>query len=203
MAQAAVGRPLGEPDLRHERRLHPVRLLVRSRRVAERSRPGLDGFQQLDELRELAVVEARTHPPRVQEIAVVVDAQDERAEIHPRLARLGPARDDELLFGQDLDLAPVGCALAGMVERRRLLRDQAFPAAGDRALVHLPAVAEHDLADADDGRRCAGQEPFERLPALGERTAAEVSGAVAQDVEADVCAVARSSLQVLEAGRIA
>ncbi len=55
------------------------------------------------------------------------------------------------------------------------------------------------MRSVDDVRGLEAEDAFERLPALGQRTAAKIRGAVAQDVEADVGAVGRAALQVLKA----
>src|ERR1700730_14667605 len=105
MAQAAVGRPLGELDLGDERRLHPMGLFVRSRRILDRALAGLERLEERNQLCELTVVEAGAHAAGVeQRLAAIVDTEQEGAEVKARLLWLSPAGDDEFLFEENLEL---------------------------------------------------------------------------------------------------
>src|SRR3954452_14332466 len=79
MPELVVVGPLGEPDLRDERRPHPMRALVGLRPARERALGGFDRPQQAHYAGELAVVEAR---------AGVTDV-DETGERRGRRARRG------------------------------------------------------------------------------------------------------------------
>ena len=122
----------------------------------------------------------------VDEARSFIDAQQERAEPGACLARLGPASDDKLLLLGDLDLAPVRCPLARLVEGIRVLRDQAFPPLLEGALVQRTAVATHHLADAQAGIAIALEEALDNRAALAERHVSQVAAALAQHVEDDV-----------------
>src|SRR5439155_25844817 len=107
-------------------------------------------------------------------------------EVRPRLPRLGPAADDEFLLVDDLDLVPVGRALAGLVRRGCMLGDQALPAVPQRLLIERAAVAAHRRAEADGRRRLfLGEQSLERRAALHERAIAQVSFVLAEKVEGD------------------
>src|SRR5262249_12267597 len=146
--------------------------------------------------------------------AIVVDAEQQRAEVRARLARFGPAADDEFLFLMDLDLAPVGRALARLVERRRVLDDQPLPSLLHRFVVRRASVAANLAADPETRRARAREEPLGRGAALDGRPIAPVLRAVLQKVENDEGDAAgtvdggrigemNASLQILKSGRLA
>src|SRR6185295_10282851 len=229
MTQPGVRRPLGELDLRDQLGTDPVRALVGLRPLLERALLRLERLQELHHLCQLLLVEAGAGVAGIDQVGAFVDAEQQRAEVRARAARLGPAADDELLLANELQFPPVGRALAGLVERVRLLRDQALPAARHRLVVEGLSVAAHLLADAENRRRGPAEQLFERLPPLGQRPPAVVGGAVAEEVERDErdapAGVGRfrigtrapgsrrrvaspssevdAALQVLEAGRVA
>src|SRR5262249_12600174 len=90
MPELLVVRPLGEADLRDELRLDPVRPLVGLDRVAEGRRLDLERRQETHHARELALVESRADVSDVLQAAltaIVVDAEQQRAEVRARLAR--------------------------------------------------------------------------------------------------------------------
>src|SRR5207244_11805532 len=70
--------------------------------------------------------------------ALPILAEQQSAEWAPGCARLGPAADDELLLVQDLQLPPVVCRLAGVVDGVDPLRNQPFP-----SLFQRPRSEEH------------------------------------------------------------
>ncbi len=69
-------------------------------------------LEQLEKPRQFLFVEAGADMTGIDERAALVHAEKQRAEIQPGVPRLGPAADDEFLFLNDLELAPVGRALA-------------------------------------------------------------------------------------------
>ena len=72
--------------------------------------------QQPRDAIEFLLIESRADragPP--QRAAVVVVADEQRSEVLARLARLGPAADDELLLLEELHLAPRRRALAAVI----------------------------------------------------------------------------------------
>src|SRR5581483_12119214 len=103
MPQLAVRGPLGEYDMRDELGLDPMRTLVRLGPRRERAFGRLERLQQFRDARELLLVEAGAGVSGVDErsrLAIrrsrLVHAQQQRAEVAARVARLGPAADDEL-----------------------------------------------------------------------------------------------------------
>ena len=150
MTQHTVACPLGELDLRDERRRDPVRPLVRLRRRLERTTPYFDWLEPLHQTRELALVEAGADVSRVNKVTLAVHADEQRAEVRAGLPRLGPAADHEFLFVHDLQLAPVGRPLARQIARLRAFGDQSFPSAIEGALIQRAAVAVRDVADTQD-----------------------------------------------------
>src|SRR2546426_9776943 len=112
MSKDAVCRPLGEPHLSDEFRLHPVRRFVLRRQRPERRRLRLERLQQSHDLLELSAVEARADMAGVFEFVAVIHAENERAEMRPRLSRLAPSGDDEFLLLYELEFSPVGRSLA-------------------------------------------------------------------------------------------
>jgi hypothetical protein len=67
-----------------------------------------------------------------------------------------------------------------------VLGDESFPAFGQRIFVEGGTVAADLPADADDRRLGAGENPLERLAALGEGAVAPVLASFFQHVEHDV-----------------
>ncbi len=212
MAELVVVGPLGELHLRDELRLHPVRRLVRGRRRhIERTRRRLQPRQLGHHARQLRVIEPAADVRDVDELLALVDAEQQRAESAARAARLGPSADDELLLADELQLRPIGRALARDVFGRRALGDQAFPAFGNRSTVELAPVAGHLLGDAQKRRAGIAEDAFERGAPRDQRHAAQVVRAVGNDVERDerrgrvVGLVHRlhvdAALEVLEADR--
>ena len=107
MAQQAIAGPLRESHLRDEIGLHPVRPLQRLEPVRERAFRHVPRSKEPGQPIQLRLVEAgadRSRPSQRSVIVVVADEQ--RAEVLPRLPRLGPAADDELLLLDEFELAP-------------------------------------------------------------------------------------------------
>jgi hypothetical protein len=188
LPQLAVRGPLGEAHLRDQLRPDPMRPLVGLRHLGERALARFETFQHRHHPGQLALVEAGAGVPHVdQPSGIVVHAHEQRAEIRPRLPRLGPAADDELLFVEEFDLAPVGRALARLVERHRVLRDQPFPFLIDRLPVQRASIAPHDGAEPHDRRRLGLREhPFQCGAALDERAVAQIARVLAEQIEGDV-----------------
>src|SRR5262249_28365070 len=142
MAQLAVVGPFRELDLCDEIRFYPVRRLVRLDGARERRLLRLALLQQRRNPLELLLIESGAGVADVDEFAVLVDAEQQRAEVRARLPRLGPAPDNELLFVKQLDLAPRRTAPPRLVERGGFLRDEAFPSLFLRARVQRTRVAD-------------------------------------------------------------
>ena len=158
--------------------------LVRFRPLTERAVLRLERREQLHHARKLALVETCSRMAHVnQPPIIVVHAKQQRAEVCARLTRLGPAADDEFLLVDDFQLAPVGRALARLVERVGVLRDQPFPSALQRFLIERAAVAAHLLAQAEHRRSGFREEVFERGAPLVQRPPAVIDLPVAKKVE--------------------
>src|ERR1041384_8678716 len=102
MPQLPVAGPRGELDLRDELGPRPVRPLFRLRLRGERTLFRFERLEELHHARELLLVEAGARVTRVDERAVLVHAEQQRAEVRARVPRLGPAADDEFLLVDDL-----------------------------------------------------------------------------------------------------
>src|SRR5262249_37524317 len=129
-------------------------------------------FQQRRDTRQLLLIEAGACVTDIDELAVFVHAEQQRAEVRPRVARFGPAGDDELLLVLQLELAPCGAATPGFIERAGFFRDQSFPAFFLRARVQLARVARDLLADPNHSGWRSAEAPDRLLEAaatLGQR----------------------------------
>src|SRR5207253_2421152 len=161
--QPAVGGPFGEFDLRDQLGSHPMCALVRFRPPAKRTFFRFARLQELHHAGELFFVEARSRVTDVDQISVlVVHAEQQRPEVRPRLPRLGPPADDELLLVDDFQLTPVRRPLARLVLRIGALGDEAFPAVVERLFVERAAVAALHRAETQQRRAGPSEQPFER-----------------------------------------
>jgi hypothetical protein len=90
-----------------------------------------------------------------------------------RTARLGPAADDELAVLEELELAPLGAALARAIRRARVLHDQPFPSLGLCLLVQCPPIVRHLRREPDErrGGRMLGEQRLEHGAPLSQRAA--------------------------------
>ena len=178
MPQPALVGPLGEAHLRHQLGLHPVRRLVgHRRRHVEGRRLARKRRQQLRQPCQLDLGKPRADVPDVGEPAlVVVDAEQQGAEVRAVAARLGPAADDELLRVLQFELGPVGGPLAREVARRGPLGDQAFPAPRHRLAVQVAAVLAHLRRQAQQRRAGIAEDAFQRGAPRGQGQPAQVVG---------------------------
>src|SRR5262245_23728152 len=81
VAQLAVARPLGEPDLHHQLRSHPAGAVLAHQTPGERGRLLLDGRQQTVQAAQGGFVEAGADLAGVDEVASVVVAEQQRAQL--------------------------------------------------------------------------------------------------------------------------
>src|SRR5262245_10075706 len=125
MAQPAVPGPFGEADLSDELRLHP-RHGALADRVAERRVVAAPVTQLLAQGTQQRAVEAGADLAGVAQLAVVVVAHEQRAELDPGALGLGEAADHQLLAVRALELQPVARAPAA-VGALGPLGDQPFP----------------------------------------------------------------------------
>src|SRR5438477_12645128 len=133
--------PFHELELCHERRLDEMRRLRRRAHI-ERAGLRLERLHQALQLLERRVGEAGPHLARINEFAVPVVADQQRARLATTLAlALQPARDNQLLPVAVLDLDPRSASPPGLVRGVELLRHDAFEAC-------LRARLEHRLAAA-------------------------------------------------------
>ncbi len=105
----------------------------------------------------------------------------------PRVSRLGPAADDELLLLVELQLPPRRAAAARLVRRLPVLDDEPFPSFLQRPRVQRAAVALDLLAQANRVRLRlrSAEQSFEPHAALDERQAAQIVLPLAQQIERD------------------
>ena len=186
--------------------------LVRFRPPAKRTFFRFARLQELHHAGELFFVEARSRVTDVDQISVlVVHAEQQRAEARPRLPRLGPPADDELLLVDDFQLTPVRRPLARLVLRIGALGDEAFPAVVERLFVERAAVAALHCADTQQRRAGPAEQPFENRASFDERQVAQVAAAANEHVERDERHVVRRRrrgdvnppLELLESARLA
>src|SRR6185503_1747063 len=113
---------------------------------------------------------AGTDLARVLQPAVLVDSHEQRPEVHGLARSLGPATDDELLLGPDLDLLPGQRSLPGQVRRAAVLRHDPLEAACLGRLEERDPVCLDVLAEADPRVRAEDirQKPSTLLERLGE-----------------------------------
>ena len=78
-------------------------------------------------LRESCASESSAGVADVDEATLIVVAQQESADVLPRISRLGESADDELLAELDLQLEPRARAIARLVDRVDSLGDDSFP----------------------------------------------------------------------------
>src|SRR5262245_4170330 len=106
MPERAVARDVAVADRGDELGLDEARALL-GLRPRERARLALQRLQQALHALELEVVEARADAPDVVQLAVHIDAHDERPEA-ARAAAVPerPAADDDLRGAEVLDLQP-------------------------------------------------------------------------------------------------
>src|SRR5688500_4748252 len=107
MAKPSVARPFAEGYLHHELRPDEALALLRPRVVGERRPVGFQRSQPGREVLELLHREAGSDLSGVEELAVRVGADQERAEPRPASLRIRVAADHELLLIQALELEPV------------------------------------------------------------------------------------------------
>jgi len=180
VADPAVLGPLGESDLADELRLDPVVAAARGRAGVERGGRARERREPLGDERERRLVEPRADLRDVDEAAVRVEPEVERAEVCARALGRCVASDDELLAELALDFEPVPGTLAD-VGAVPLLRHDALEAGRARRVEELPALGEHVIAEVDDTARW--QEELETRLALLQRQPAQVTSVERERVE--------------------
>src|SRR2546428_7607559 len=109
------------------------------RATIEPARLALEWLHRAGELREHRVVKACAHLAGVDELAIVVIADEQRTRQSSALAfALEPAADHQLLAHPVLDLDPGAAALARLVGRVKLLGHDAFEPCLAARLPHRP-----------------------------------------------------------------
>src|SRR4051812_40518212 len=110
-----------------------MRRLVGAFAFPERARGDLERLQEPVHTIQLLAVEPGARMACIYKVAgVIVVAEEQRAERPSRGARFGPPANHEFLLAKNLQLAPVVCALARVVDRIHLLRDETFPSLIER-----------------------------------------------------------------------
>ena len=171
VAQAVVGGPFGEADLRDEARLEPGRA-GQGREVGEGRRGADEGIEAAAQIGQDRVGEARPHAPGVAQPRCLVDADEQGAEVGARALGAREPADDELLLVAQLDLLPGRRAQAGQVARRRILGDDALQAQAPRAGQGAPPVGAEAAGEPQDGG--FADLALEDGAALGERLVPQI-----------------------------
>ena len=127
LAQATVGRPLGEANLTDELRPRPVCAARDRSRVDERRLGRLERAYPCTEVAQRRRAVAGADLPGVTEPAVLVVADEQRTEVSAAARGLGEAADDELLLPGALQLQPILRATLA-IRRIRTLGDEPLPA---------------------------------------------------------------------------
>src|SRR4051794_28224696 len=141
MADVTLRGEARELDLRDEFRLDPGALAVASapalliRKFPEGRRVAAQRLELLPQVAGDLRCVTGAGAPRVSELAVLVIAEDERADRALEMGRILVAHDDEFLVGVDLRLDPV-VATAGAVGRIVPLRDHTLDLQIARMLHH-------------------------------------------------------------------
>jgi hypothetical protein len=185
VAHLAVRRPLRESDLSDEPGLDPVGPLVGAGTGPERAGGSCQRSEECGHARKLGLAEAGSCVAHVLELPVHEQAEEQGAEVLARLPGIGPSTHHALLALLDLELAPLGAALAGVVARLERLDDESLPAFGDRPPVERSAVGGDELAQANHGGADVGEDPFQARPPRDEREVAEVLRSITDHVERD------------------
>src|SRR5207237_9091155 len=127
MTDPTIACPFGEAHFAHEPGIDPVVVAAGGGAARERRGRARERAELLADGLERAVVEARADLRDVHELALVVEAQMERAEVSARALRQRVAADHELLPELTLDLEPVSRTLRG-IRTVALLGDDALQA---------------------------------------------------------------------------
>ena len=187
--QPAVVRPLGEAHLRHELGLDPDDVALAHLRhlghLGEGRVVAPERLQAGEQPRDLGVVEAGADVPRPAQDAVLVDAEDKRAErVSASALPLRVPHDHELLPALGLELQPVARAPAGLVGRVGSLGHDPLEALLLRCRVQRRAVVEGggDLDPALPGVH----ELREPLVPLGQRQVDQRRPLHLEQIEGDV-----------------
>ncbi len=186
MPDAPVACPLAERHFGEQRRTHPV-ALHRRRRIGERARARMQARQALLQVVQRLLVEAGADAARVTQLpaALVVNAEQQRAERAARPLRLGVAADHEFLPPRRLQLDPVGRA-ARSVRGVLALADQPFEPEPVRRLEQALGARIEGLAVADRRRRRCADQRAEHRTALVQRHVAQVVSGEVREVEHEV-----------------
>ena len=122
--------------------------------------------------------------PGVDELAVIVDADDQRAKVFPAAARLSKAADDDLLLTDGLDLEPGATSHARLVGAVTKFGDDAFQSFLLGCFEKGLAVAENMLRVLEQARIV--DDVAQQALAVLERNAEEPLAVQVDDVEHDV-----------------
>ena len=201
MAQAAVARPLGEarsaPTSSGSTQWVPRGIGCTSAkggssRSSSRSRE--------PSVAQRVVVEAGADLAGVAQPAVLVVADQQRAEVRARALRRRVAADHQLLLGVALELAPVARA-GGAVGAVGALGDDALEALAAGLAEELLAVLVAMRREADRVRRSAARRRSSALRSRSgrSRTSRAVEAQDVEQVEEDRHALARAALEAREA----
>src|SRR4051794_13766926 len=172
VAQLAVAGPLAEAHLGDQLRLHPAGL---ARQLADRIGEGglrlLELAQLRAEIAQCLLVETGADLARVEQLALLVVADQQRPELGAGALRSGETADHHLLLVGALELEPVARAL-WRVAAVGPLGDQPFPPLPAGLLVERLAVAVAVRDEVD--RALEGKRLLEHRLARSQRQAGQV-----------------------------
>src|ERR671934_1039369 len=181
LAQLPIAGPLLERDLCDELRPRPRRIAHARRRI-ERRPFGAERRQRAPELGERLRREAGADLAGVAEPVVVVEPDEERAEVRAGALRRREAADDELGFLAHLDLEPLSRADARLVRGADVLGDDALPPLGLRRRVRVRAAS--GKAPAQEERRVPPREQrLQRGAATAQGLGEELAPVVLEEIE--------------------
>src|SRR5439155_20869142 len=164
VADATVCGPLGEPHLADELRLDPPVAAAPGCADVERRGRARERCEPFRDARERRFVEPRADLRDIDEPAVRIEPEVERAEVRARALRRRVASDDELLAELALELEPVARPFADVLAVA-LLRHDALDPLGARRVEERLAVFEHVVAELGHPAR-RQEEPETRLALL-------------------------------------
>src|SRR5438132_1445552 len=171
LAELVARGPLRVRDLGDELRPHPGGTAAPGRRREWTARRAQAREPRAERRQRLAGVAGADLADEL-EVATLIEADEERAELLAAPGRRCVAADHELGLLADLDLSPRARARVRFVARSLVLRDDPLPALLARDRVRLFAVARQP-SRKEDRPGGAREEPLERGSALREGPGAE------------------------------
>ena len=214
VAKDAVEGPLGKLHVNTELRPDPVDSLVRARVVGERRSARFQRLEHLRQALEIGLSKAGTHLSRIRErraptaerltpvdvsgtrrrdtsgaprnsSSVIEKPDHQRAEMVPRLPRLRPPADHEILGLDELEFLPGRAARATLVTSVWVFGYKPFPSLNQCTLPRPQAVTLDTVDQPERSRVCATETALQPRAAIQERQRAEILMTIPQQVKRD------------------